>query len=71
MAFIVNYQIKSYKDSTRQYSFFRSNLIFMVGLQVDGSLVVKGKLPPRSGTNLEAVEPPSTKMGHKFLTFFS
>ena len=71
MVFIVNYQIKSYKDSTHQHSFFRSNLISMVGLQADGSLVVKGKLPPRSGTNLEAVEPPFMKMGHKVLTFLA
>ena len=43
----------------------------MVGLQADGSLVVKGKLPPRSGTKLEAVEPPFMKMGHKVLTFLA
>ena len=32
--FTVNYQIKSYQDSTCQYCVFRSNPIFMVRLQV-------------------------------------
>ena len=52
-------------------SAFHPSEVDKVSIRNFCDLVVKSKLPPRSGSSLEAVEPPPIKMDHKVFVFFN